>query len=90
MPMPIDLKINFKDGSSEIHCVPLNLMFGSKLPENEAGKDVWKLHEEWRWTHPTYVVEIKQRLTEIKKVEIDPSKRMADIDRKNNVLELNW
>ncbi|HNG63691.1 MAG TPA: hypothetical protein PLK54_08045 [Ferruginibacter sp.] len=46
--------------------------------------------EEWKWTHPTYVVEIKRRLTDLKAAEIDPSRRMADVDRKNNLLELNW
>jgi len=33
---------------------------------------------------------MKRRLTDIKTAEIDPSKRMADVDRKNNLLELNW
>lgn len=88
MPMPIDLQLTFKDGSTEMHYVPLNLMFGNKLNENINQKRV--VHEEWRWTHPTYIVECKQRLTDIKVVAIDPSKRMADIERKNNLLELTW
>ena len=88
MPMPIDLQLTFKDGSTEMHYVPLNLMFGDK--PNENAKQKRTVHEEWKWTHPTYVVEIKQRLTDIKAVEIDPSKRMADVERKNNLLELNW
>jgi hypothetical protein len=45
---------------------------------------------EWRWAEPVYIVEIPQRLLDLKKVEIDPSKRMADTERKNNLLELNW
>ena len=88
MPMPIDLQLTFKDGTTAMHYIPLNLMYGEKPNENVAEKR--EVHEEWRWTHPTYVVEIKQRLTEVKKVEIDPSKRMADVERKNNVMELNW
>ena len=88
MPMPVDLQLTFKDGSTEMHYVPLNLMFGDK--PNENAKQKRTVHEEWKWTHPTYVVEIKQRLTDIKAVEIDPSKRMADVERKNNLLELNW
>jgi hypothetical protein len=32
----------------------------------------------------------KRKLTEILHVEIDPSKRLADIDRSNNKLELKW
>jgi len=88
MPMPIDLQLSFKDGSSEMHYVPLNLMFGAKASENTQQKR--EVHAEWQWTHPTYVLEFKRRLTDLKTVEIDPSKRMADVDRKNNVLELNW
>ena len=88
MPMPIDLQLTFKDGSSEMINIPLNLMFGSKQTENSSQQ--WRVVEEWKWTHPTYIVETKRRLTDLRWVEIDPSKRMADIDRKNNLLELNW
>ncbi|MEP6713170.1 MAG: M1 family metallopeptidase [Ferruginibacter sp.] len=88
MPMPVDLQLTFKDGSTEIHYVPLNLMFGAKPDENIAQKFI--VHDEWRWTHPLYVLEIKAKLSNLKKVEIDPTKRMADTERKNNLLELNW
>ena len=87
MPMPIDIELRFKDGSKELHYVPLNLMFGEKSSENSSARVV---HEEWRWTHPTYILEFKRKLTDLKEVEIDPSRRMADIDRKNNLLQLNW
>jgi hypothetical protein len=88
MPMPVDLQLSFKDGTTEMHYVPLNLMYGAKPAENAAEPRV--VHEEWRWTHPTYTVEFKRKLIDLKKVEIDPSKRMADIDQKNNLLQLNW
>jgi hypothetical protein len=88
MPMPIDLQLTFKDGSTEMHYIPLNLMFGEKQTENANQKR--EVHAEWRWTHPTYVLEFKRRLTEVTTVEIDPSKRMADVERKNNLLELKW
>ncbi len=88
MPMPVDLQLTFKDGTSEMHSIPLNLMYGSKLPENKNIPTTTE--EEWRWTHPTYVVSFKRRLTDLKKAEVDPSKRMADVDRKNNGIELNW
>ena len=88
MPMPIDLQLTFKDGSTQMFYVPLNLMYGYK--PNESSTQKRELLPEWKWTHPTYIVEMKHRLTDIKIVEIDPSKRMADVDRKNNTLELNW
>ena len=31
-----------------------------------------------------------EKLNTLKALEIDPSKRMADVERKNNLLELNW
>ena len=86
--MPVDLQLTFKDGTTELHYVPLNLMFGEKTAEDKNQKRI--VHEEWRWTHPTYIVELKHRLTDLKKAEIDPTKRMADTDQKNNILELYW
>jgi hypothetical protein len=63
-------------------------MYGEKPNENPAQKR--EVHDAWRWTHPTYIVEVKRRLPDLKAVEIDPSKRMADTERKNNLLELKW
>lgn len=88
VPMPIDFRLSFKDGSTEMHYIPLNLMYGSKASEN-AGESREE-HAAWRWTHPTYIIEFKKRLTDLKKAEIDPSKRMADIDLRSNLLQLNW
>ena len=87
MPMPIDVQLTRKDGSTEMHTIPLNLMFGAKK-EDAGGKSIPETA--WRWTHPTYVLELKTKLTDFKKVEIDPSQRMADVDKRNNLLELNW
>ena len=88
MPMPIDLKLTFKDGSMEMHVLPLNLMFGNKSQEDLSITTVFV--EEWRWTHPTYIVTFKKKLTDLKTAEIDPSKRMADVNRSNNLIELKW
>ena len=88
MPMPIDLQLTLKDGSTQMHYIPLNLMYAAKASENS--NELRTVYEPWRWTHPTYTIELKSKLTDLKKVEIDASKRMADVNRKNNVLELNW
>lgn len=88
VPMPVDVKVTFKDGSSEWHYVPMYLMFGEKpAEEGQAGR---KVYDAWKWTHPTYEIKTDRKLTDIVAVEIDPSYRMADIDRKNNKLELKW
>ncbi|ANE50689.1 M1 family metallopeptidase [Flavisolibacter tropicus] len=88
MPMPIDVKVTFKDGTSEWHYIPMYLMFGAKPAEE--GQSPRTVYESWKWTHPTYEIQTKRKLSDITTVEIDPSQRMADIDRKNNKLELKW
>lgn len=85
MPMPIDFEIRFKDGSKESHYAPLDLMYGAK---NE-NPDV-KIYSEWKWTHPTYVFETEKKLFDILEVEIDPSQRLADVDKRNNLLKIKW
>ena len=88
MPMPIDLQLTFTDGSSEMHYVPLNLQYGTKPAEKKD--QLREIHKPWLWTHPTYTLSFKRRLTELKKAEIDPTKRLADLNARDNVLELNW
>lgn len=88
IPMPIDLQLTFKDGSKELHYVPAYLMFGQKPTEDSTLPR--KVYEPWKWTSSTYVIETNKRLTDFTQVEIDPSQRMADTDRKNNKLELKW
>ncbi len=88
MPMPIDLQLTFKDGSKEMHYIPMNLMYGAKPDENPAIKRT--VYEPWRWTSPVYIIESSRKLTDFTSVEIDPSQRMADVERKNNKLDLKW
>jgi aminopeptidase N len=88
MPMPVDLKITFKDGSSEWHYIPMNLMFGEKPAEE--GQANRKIYDEWKWTHPTYVISSTRKLMDMVSIEIDPTYRLADINQKNNKLELRF
>jgi hypothetical protein len=88
VPMPIDVLLTFKDGSKELHYIPLNLMYGIKPVEDSSIQRT--VHEEWRWTHPTYVFETTRKLFDLTEVNIDPSLRLADVDRKNNVLKIHW
>ena len=88
MPMPIDVGVQYKDGSKEMAYIPQYFMFGEKPVEDTTIPRT--TFEAWKWTSPTYTFELNHRLTDIKVVEIDPTQRMADVDRKNNKLELNW
>ncbi|MBS1760137.1 MAG: M1 family metallopeptidase [Bacteroidetes bacterium] len=88
MPMPIDLQLTFKDGSKELHYIPMNLMYGAKPVEDASIPRT--VYEPWRWTSETYTITTDKKFTELSIVEIDPSQRMADVDRKNNKIELKW
>lgn len=85
MPMPIDVEVTYTDGSKELHYIPLNLMFGEKPAENDTKRIV---HEAWKWTHPTYSFRLSRKLSEIRSIEIDPTKRLADVDQSNNMTRL--
>jgi len=88
MPMPIDVQLTFKDGSKEMHYVPLDLMYGVKPIEDKTVAR--KVYEPWNWTSETNIISTKKKLFDFTAVEIDPSQRMADVERKNNKLEPKW
>ncbi|HVM89386.1 MAG TPA: M1 family metallopeptidase [Puia sp.] len=88
MPMPIDVVIRYKDSSGEIAYIPQYFMFGEKPVEDKSVPRT--TFEPWKWTAPTYTFEVNHRLIDMISIEIDPTQRMADIDRKNNKLELKW
>ena len=87
MPMPIDVLVKYRDGSKEMAYIPQYLMFGEKPAEDAAVPRT--VFAPWRWTHPTYTFELPHRLTDVSVIEIDPSQRMADVDRKKNKLDLS-
>ncbi len=85
MMMPIDLHVEYKDGSKEIFYIPLRIMRGAKNVEDMNTQRMTL--EEWPWTNPTYTLKINKKASDIKRIEIDATQRMADIDRSNNVLD---
>ena len=88
MPMPVDVLVQFKDGSKLIAYIPMYLMFGEKPAEDATIPR--NVYDAWKWTSPQYTFEINRRITDLKVIEIDPSLRMADVDRKNNKLDIPW
>ncbi len=79
MPMPIDLTVTYIDGSIEKFYIPLQMMLGKKPTQATV-------LSYWAWGNPNFTFVGKKP---IKRVEIDPSLLMADIDRVNNVFEIN-
>ncbi|MDN5200464.1 M1 family metallopeptidase [Fulvivirgaceae bacterium BMA10] len=85
--MPIDLLVEYKDGSKKLYYIPLRVMRGEKKNDGYGGE--WIVKEDWPWTYPTYTLEIEGTLDDIKKIEIDPKLGMADTNRDNNQLNKN-
>ncbi len=89
MPMPIDLVIEYEEKKETktlcIH-IPLGIMRGEKA--NEGLYTEYQVAEkDWYWTHKTYELELPIKIKKIKKVIIDPSTRIADVDQDNNSVE---
>ena len=85
LPMPIEVLITYKDGTTELHYMPLDLMLGGKMAEGAVNHI---LHSAWQWVAPTYTFETSKPLSALKSIEIDPSYRMPDLNRSNNKLEI--
>ena len=82
MPMPIDLQVNFADGSSRLYYIPLQMMRGEK----SFGDTPVTVLRDWAWARPSYSFNVDSP-SEIVEVIIDPSGRMADIQKENNRFE---
>lgn len=85
MPMPIDLMVQYDDGSEEIFYIPLQMTRGEK-PFSKSSIPVTKLND-WAWANPSYTFEIKGN-KKVLEVTIDASRRMADINLDNNIFSL--
>lgn len=86
MPMPIDLTVEYTDGSTESFYIPLRMMSFEKENPNPAIKRT--VLKDWTWAHPKYEFAISKPRTSIKKIAIDPSGLMADVKSANNTYEI--
>lgn len=86
MPMPIDLKVDYTDGTSENFYIPLRMMNFIKPNPNPNEKRT--VVEDWAWAMSNYSFTIDKNKTAIKKITIDPSGLMADVKPANNVFEV--
>ena len=78
IPMPIEVVVSFDDGSSDLYYIPNDLLHGYKSFNEEV-----YLMEPWDWVSTEYefVVEGNKKII---KIEIDPSKRIADVNQLDN------
>ncbi len=82
MAMPLDILVTYDNGDKELFYAPLESMRGEKPAEDATKRTVLPDH---RWVDPTYAFVIPEKLKNVSRIEIDPSGRMADIERDNNV-----
>ena len=78
MPMPMDVKVEYFDGTSELFYIPLQMMRGEKPTQATVIED-------WTWAYPFYSFATDKT---VQSVEIDPSGLLADINPENNVLSI--
>ena len=83
IPMPIEIEVLYEDLSTDIYYIPLSIMRGKK--DNSNGKLI--LLEDWEWVNESYQIDLDDSDKKIKKIEINPSGKLADVDKTNNIIE---
>jgi hypothetical protein len=83
MPMPIDLVVEYTDGTAESFYIPLRMMFGEK--QNPYPQLKRTVLNDWAWSFDTFTFSINKSKKDIKQIIIDPSEMMADVQKENNV-----
>jgi hypothetical protein len=86
MPMPMDLLVEYTDGTKESFYIPLRMMSFEKENPNPTIKRT--VLRDWAWAYPTYEFNISKNKTTIKKITIDPSGLMADVKQSDNSYEI--
>ena len=83
MPMPIEVEVLYEDFSAENYYIPLSIMRGEK--DNSDNKLI--ILEDWEWVNESYQIDLDDSDKKIKKIEINPSGKLADVDKTNNIIE---
>ena len=83
MPMPIEVQVIYDDLKSENYYIPLSIMRGEKYNSND---DIILL-KDWEWVNESYQIDLDIEEKKINKIILDPSGKMADVDKSNNTIE---
>ncbi len=87
MPMPIEIEVTYEDFSRKTFYIPLSIMRGEKI--NDSSKEEFILLDDWEWVNNTYEINFDTKIKKINKIEINPSGKMADINKSNNKIDLD-
>ena len=85
MPMPLDVIVTLKNGDQHLFYIPIQAMRGEKTGDvlNQMETSIQK---DWHSFQKEYEFILPYKYKKIKSIEIDPSNRMADTNRKNNII----
>jgi len=90
VPMPVDVEVQFSDGSKKLYYIPLDLMYGKKPHEKDVYPYEREDREPWSFAVTRYelVLENTGNVVPVN-VKIDPLSYMADIDVLDNEKQVN-
>jgi hypothetical protein len=83
MPMPQEVLVRLTNGEELWYYIPLAIQRGAKPAD--PGQDKRMVLPAWSWTHPTYQFNIPHSVKKIQSIELDPRRRVADVNRDNDV-----
>ena len=83
MPMPVEIQLILKDGSTVNYYIPLQMMRGEK-----PIKDSTVLLNDWAWSYPEYSFSIDVNTSEIESITLDVNNATADVNKENNQLKV--
>ena len=83
MPMPIDVVVEYTNGTKEYFYIPLRMMRFEK--ENPYPTIKRTVLNDWDWAYQTFSFDIPKGKAFIKNITIDPSGLMADVKTENNM-----
>jgi hypothetical protein len=87
MPMPIDLVVEYTDGTKEGFYIPLRMMHFTKAnPYPDMKRTVL---QDWAWGDPDYELTVGKPKSAIKSITIDPNGLMADVKKSDNAYKQN-
>ena len=86
MPMPSELKVTLTNGEETIYYIPLRMMRGAKPAPDGVN---WVQIEDWPWTNPELTIELPVKKEDIATLELDPSQKVMDVNRENDVKTVN-
>ena len=83
MPIPVEVEVIMKDGSSKKYYIPLQMMRGERPLK---GDEI--LLKDWAWAYPEYSFSIDVSPSQIDSISVDVNISTADINKENNQLKL--